>query len=168
MRHAWAFLGGVSLVLAAAGCAATSAPRGPKKPPPSGVVPTQIVTSIGPFDDTDANGYPDSATVSVYIFSDAYPEASIMLPATLTFRLRGKSGTVLREWDFSSEQTAGLVRRAPAGPCYVVRLSLLDTEAGDEVPESRADLSVTYRTLTGTTLVSVPEPVRVGRAGRSP
>ena len=142
--------------------------RGPKGSQPAGVVPTQIVTSIGPFDDTDANGYPDSATISLYVFAETYPEASVMVPAALTFRLRGKDGTTLREWAFTEAQTASLVRRGPVGLGYVVRLSLLETEGGDTITESRGDLNVTYRTASGVTLSSVPEAVRIGRSGRTP
>jgi len=156
----------MGIIAAMAGCVTDGPKRGPKGSQPKDVVPTQIVASIGPFDDTDGNGYPDSATISMYVFADAYPEASVMLPATLSFRLRAKDGSTIREWAFTEERTASLVRRGPAGLCYVVRLSLLDTQGGDIVAETRGDLSVTYRTAAGVTLASVPEAVRIGRSNR--
>lgn len=156
----------VAAAVVLAGCASNEPRRGPRTAQPADVVPTQIVASVGPFDDTNANGYPDSATISLYVFSDAYPDASVMVPASLTFRLKGKDGAVIREWAYTAEQAAGLVRRGPVGLGYVVRLSLLETSGGDELPVTRADLSVTYATPSGVTLTSVPEPVRVGRVSR--
>lgn len=156
----------MGIIATFAGCVSDGPKRGPKGTQPVGVIPTQIVTSIGPFDDTDGNGYPDSATISLYVFADAYPEASVMIPATLIFRLRAKDGATLREWAFTEDRTASLVRRGPVGLGYVVRLSLLDTEGGDTVTETRGDLSVTYKTVSGVTLTSVPEAVRIGQSKR--
>lgn len=154
-------------VLIAATCAGCSTPRpGPKRPQPVDVVPTQFVPSIGNFEDTNANGYPDSATISIYVFSDAYPEASILVPATLAFRLAARDGRVLREWSFDEHQTAALVRRGPVGPGYVLRLSLLDQGGTDVLSESRGDLVVIYRSKNGATLTSLPETVRIGKPGR--
>lgn len=156
----------MGIIAAMAGCVTDGPKRGPKSSQPKNVVPTQIVTSIGPFDDTDGNGYPDSATISLYVFADAYPEASVMIPATLTFRLRAKDGSTIREWAFTEDRTASLVRRGPVGLGYVVRLSLLDTQGGDTIAETRGDLSVTYKSSAGVTLASVPEAVRIGRSNR--
>ncbi len=79
------------------GCVTDGPKTGPKRPQPSNAVPTQFVPSIGSFEDTNANGYPDSATISIYVFSDSYPEASILVPGTLSFRLTTRDGKVLRE-----------------------------------------------------------------------
>lgn len=146
-------------------CAGKRPQTGPRHAQPAGVRPNQMVASVGPFEDTNGNGYPDSATVSVYVFSDAYPEASVMVPATLLFRLAAK-GVTLREWHFDEAQAAGLVRRGPVGLGYVVRLSLLDSGQNDQVTDSRGELTVTFRAAEGVALTSVPESVRIGRSGR--
>jgi hypothetical protein len=146
------------------GCA-TDRP-GPRRPQPPDVIPTQLVMSVGPFEDTNRNGYPDSATVTVYVFSDSYPEASILLPATLTFKLTGRRSGIQREWAFNEEQTRSLLRRGPAGPGYVVRLSLLDNSQSDEIRDTRADLVALYRTASGVEITSAVEEVVVGRAPR--
>lgn len=149
----------------ASGCNSTPR-RGPKHAQPDGVRPTQLLPSVKFAEDTDGNGYYDTIDVVLYAFSAQYPDASIYVPGTFSFRLIARDGRVIRQWPFGPESAAAAVRRGPVGPGYEFRLSLLEG-AGDRVEEPSAELTATFTPTGGQVLKAVATPVRIGRTGRT-
>jgi len=147
------------------GCSNTPK-RGPSRPPPPSVKPSLLVMSVGYFQDTNSNGYLDTVSGTLYVFANEYPEASLLLPASLTFHLTGREAKTIREWKLDEAQTAELARRGPAGPGYVFRISLLDNGGSDKIEETQGDLSVTYTTREGVSVRAAPNASRIGRIAR--
>ncbi|MDX2132574.1 MAG: hypothetical protein SFY69_11040 [Planctomycetota bacterium] len=153
------------LAMILVGC--QSAPKkGPARPPPADIQPTQVLPYFSFFEDTNGNGYLDSSRVTIYLFSDAYSDASIMVPGTLSLRLTTRDGRVIREWKYTEDETARLVRRGPVGPGFVFVLSLLDNGGTDVIDDLKGELVAEIRLADGRPLSSVSNSVRIGRSGR--
>lgn len=148
------------------GCVTEHKPRGPQRPQPEAVQPTSIFPSVRFFEDTDGNGYYDTTQVTVYLFAEVYPEASVRVPGTFVFRLRGQGGKELRAWNFDQAACDKALRPAPPGPGFVFRLSLLDAPASDAIDVEGAELTCEFTPAQGEPVRSVATPVRVGRVGR--
>lgn len=148
------------------GCVTESKPRGPQHPQPASARASTLFTSVRFFEDTDGDGYFDTTEVTVYVFSDAYPDASILVPGEFVFHLKGASGKQLRTWRFDQAACDKALRRAPVGPGFVFRLSLLDGEGGDKLEESAGELAIDFIPAQGDEVNSVATAVRIGRTGR--
>lgn len=160
-------LAGVLLAgLGLAGCVTETKLRGPKHTQPAAARATSLFPSVRFFEDTDGNGYYDTTEFTLYVFSDAYPEASIRVPGEFVFRLKGAKGKELRSWRFDSATSEKALRRAPVGPGYVFRLSLLEAEAGDRIDEGSAELTSEFIPAEGDPVKSVATAVRIGRTGK--
>lgn len=148
------------------GCVTETKQRGPHRPQPADVRPTSIFPSIRFFEDTDGDGYYDTSEVTIYLFAEAYPEASVRVPGQFVFRLKGPGGSELRTWRFDQDACDKAVRPAPPGPGFVFRLSLLNDAKGDKVDADSAELTCEFIPSTGEPVRSVATPVRIGRVGR--
>jgi hypothetical protein len=147
------------------GCAADGQRREPA-PPPRDAQPTDLLPFVSFMDDTDGNGYRDTAVLTVLMFARNYPDASILAPGSLDLRLVGKGGRVIREWHLTADDLAGLAKRMPAGPAYYIRLSLLEGPGGDQVEETSADLHIGFAGPTGAPVKAMASGITIGRSGR--
>lgn len=139
--------------------------RGPKRPQPPAIQATQLLPSVKFFEDTDGNGFLDTVEVTLYVFSEQYPDASVFIPGGFEFKLTGREGRVLREWKLNEEQARAAVRRGPVGPGYIFRLSLLDGGT-DKLDEASAELFASFVPAGSPPVKSVSTTVRIGRTGR--
>lgn len=160
----------LAAVLAAAmvlaGCVTESKPRGPRHAQPVAARASSLFPSVRFFEDTDGNGYFDTTEVTVYIFSNTYPEASILVPGEFVFHLKGANGKAIRTWRFDQAACDKSLRRLPVGPGFIFRLSLLEGTAGDKLDDTAAELTTEFVPAEGDRVNSVATAVRVGRTGR--
>lgn len=162
----WRLLAATTLTVAFVVSGCQSQPkRGPKRPQPPSIQATQLLPSVKFFEDTDGNGFLDTVEVTLYVFSEQYPDASVYIPGAFEFKLTGREGRVLREWKMSEEQARAAVRRGPVGPGYIFRLSLLDG-GSDKIEETSAELFASFVPPGSPPVKSVSTTVRIGRTGR--
>lgn len=165
-RAALALLACVLSLASLPGCVTESKPRGPHRPQPADVRATSIFPSIRFFEDTDGDGYYDTSEVTIYLFAESYPEASVRVPGQFVFHLKGPGGIELRTWRFDQAACEKAVRPAPPGPGFFFRISLLNDAKGDKLDVESADLTCEFIPDTGDPVRSVATPVRIGRVGR--
>jgi len=136
------------LLLASAGCVADGPPRtAPPRPPtaqPAGLTPDTLVLSVSQFpEDTDRNGYFDTAPVTVYLFDEPY-QAPIAAAGAFTFTFVTHAGAPVATWTFDAQKTAEARRQFMPGPGYVFRLSLLE-QGTDQLPPTQVLLRASFR-----------------------
>jgi hypothetical protein len=113
------------------------------------VTPAALVVAADNFVDTDGNGYRDTTSVIVYLFSQerAVPTTA---EGTFTFMLESMGGEPIVEWRFDRQQSAAAMRQLAPGPAYIFELSLFDASrpdgvrTSDRLSISEADLLVTF------------------------
>jgi hypothetical protein len=127
--------------------------RAPVNPgqPTNATVDRLSVSSSWP-EDSDANGYPDLITVTVYMFDSRQSYVSLHSPGIFTAKLISPENKDVRTWTLTEEQTERAVRRLAVGPGYVFSLNL-NENGGDVLPTQAVDLIVTFVPKKG-------EPVR--------
>jgi hypothetical protein len=72
-------------------------------PQPRGAAPTRLAIATPNFIDSDGNGYADTVTPVVYLFTDGY-DVPLDIAGSFLFRLHDRRGQVLAEWPISLEQ----------------------------------------------------------------
>jgi hypothetical protein len=111
--------------------------------------PAAIVVASDNFVDTDGNGYRDTTSVIIYVFSQerAVPTSA---DGTFSFMLESIGGEPIVHWRFDRQQSAAALRQLAPGPAYVFELSLFDAtrpdgvRTSDRLSISEADLLVTF------------------------
>lgn len=157
-----AVLGLTSSVFFLGGCVTENPRQREVAAPPPSARPNRLVLSAGQFmEDSDANGYVDAMTVSVYLFDERYQQAPISCDGVIEFVLRSPTGKEIRTWTFTEAQTKSARTRLPAGPGYTFRLSLRDNGT-DQMPSMMAELSATFKATSGESARS-NVPIRVGK-----
>lgn len=159
--------------LALAGCKAVDdgPADGTDRPPPvnprqpsNAIVDRLSVTASWP-EDSNANGYPDLITVTVYMFDSRQPYVSLQVPGTFSAKLIGADKNDVRTWQLTPEQTEAAMRRLAVGPGYVFPLNLNDN-GGDVLPTQPVDLIVTFHPVDGKPVPSRgATSLRIGRGG---
>ncbi len=156
---------GLALATSLPGCVNADERPTPQPTPaqPSNVIPDRLSLSASWPEDTNANGYPDTTTVVVYVFDTRYSAAPIAVPGTMTLRLIEKSGAVVREWSYTVDETQKAVRRFAAGPGYQLLPSLLD-HGTDRVDVQEVDVMAIFTPVGGTPVRSRGSAtIRIGR-----
>ena len=94
-------------------------------PAPAGTRAMQITMSVGRPSDSDANGFPDTIPVVVYLFAatNEYP-LSLSEAGSFTFALTSQGGEPLGRWEFGETETARAAQELPPGPGFVFGLRL--------------------------------------------
>lgn len=156
----------------------------PKKldPPPRGTRPEQMTLIAAVPADGDANGFPDTIPVVVYLFpSVRVHPLSMVEPGEFDFRLTDRDGEVLGEWIFDAQDTAAAAQDLPPGRGYVFGLRL--APGVDRRPNQPGSLtavftsaidqkrivssgSATVRIGAGVSAPSLGDAVPVGAGGR--
>lgn len=157
---------GAACLLAASaliGCSSQPTKSRPQVPPqPLDLQPSSLLVWVqGPLD-TDANAYGDTFQITIQMYSEDYPMASIAVPGSYQFKLFGKEGKELASWKFTEAQASAAVRRGGPGPVYIVKLSLLDV-GGDKLKEQSAEFAAIFTPSKGQEVRSTPTSVRIGR-----
>lgn len=95
------------------------------RPPPAGTRVSQMLLVAGVPNDADANGYPDTVPVVVYLFApaDVHP-LPLRERGEFRFRLRDQAGRDLGEWSFSPDFSEEAAQSLPPGEGYVFGLRL--------------------------------------------
>jgi hypothetical protein len=163
LRRAMAAVAAIAVL---GGCATEPGRRRDPAPPPANMVVTDMLPFVSFMEDTDSNGYRDTAVLTVLLFARNYADASIAAEGAMEVRMVGKGGTLIREWKIPPEVFAGLAKKMPAGPAYYIRLSLLEDSAGDRIDETTTDLHLTFSPTGGNAVRVVASGVTVGRAVR--
>jgi hypothetical protein len=134
----------------------TAAPATPDSARPGRVA----LAASDRFEDSDANGFRDLATVTAYIIPEAadYP-LPMKARGTFDFVLQTRQGQRLAEWKFDQSQTAEAQYDLAPGPGFIFELSLLQT-GGDRIQADEADLLCTFTPDKGESVRS-RAPVRV-------
>ncbi|MFA6046619.1 MAG: hypothetical protein WC718_16660 [Phycisphaerales bacterium] len=165
-RAARLFVAAFAATLLLFGCVTESKPRGPRHAQPAAARASTLFPSVRFFEDTDGDGYFDTTEVTVYIFSNTYPEASILVPGEFVFHLKGANGKELRTWRFDQAACDKSLRRLPVGPGFIFRLSLLEGTGGDKLDDTAGELTTEFVPAEGDPVNSVATAVRIGRTGR--
>lgn len=114
---------------AATGCRLHGGP-GSLPPPPSNPTIAQMVLSVTPTLDSDADGTLDTARVSLHLFDSAYP-APIDAPGTVRFELVDPAdGRELYRWTFDEPVVRASRQRVQAGVVHWFTLELDHAVAG--------------------------------------
>jgi hypothetical protein len=126
----------------------------PMPPQPVGIVPTRMAFLVGVKpEDSNGNNYPDLIVVAVYLFAPPYGPA-ISAEGSFTFSMyaRGQIGLPgvepIARWERDAEAARAAMFRAPVGPGYQFRLSLLET-IGDVYPLREANLVCRFEPAGG-------------------
>ncbi len=154
---------GLSFVLGA--CQVDADPKpGPKTvpSPPPNVEASRLVVWVGRPSDTDANGFLDTFDVIVQVFSDSYPYASIRVPGSFEFKLKGHDSRMIAEWKIPQAAADAAVRIAGPGPGYYFRLNLRD-KGTYQLPPQSAELFVDFVPVRGDPVHAPLNPIQVGR-----
>ncbi len=95
------------------------------KPAPPGTRASQMLLVAGVPTDADANGYPDTVPVVVYLFApaDVHP-LPLRERGEFRFLLRDQDGQELGRWSFSPESSEEAAQSLPPGEGYVFGLRL--------------------------------------------
>lgn len=118
--------------------------RGASTPPKD--EPVEIMLIVGDLKDTDGNGFNDSLTAVVYLFSRSTAEP-IWAEGAFSFAAVLPNGEVLADWYITPDQAAGLKQRLNPGPAYVFGLVL--AEDADEFPRTEVNVFASFTTLSG-------------------
>ncbi len=95
------------------------------KPAPPGTRASQMLLVAGVPNDADANGYPDTVPVVVYLFAPANVHPlPLRERGEFRFQLRDQDGRDLGEWSFSPDFSEGAAQSLPPGEGYVFGLRL--------------------------------------------
>lgn len=150
--------------IASPGCVTENPRSRPVPPPPKDVRPNKLLLSVNKFGaDSDGNGYIDSFDATVYLFDERYINTSLAVPGRLTFRLTTVQGASIHEWALSEEATTAALKPEQAGPCYFVRLSLLERALKDNLPSQTAEMSAWFSPARGEPIRSTGGiPLRIG------
>ena len=141
----------------------------PAKPVPSSATANAMALAVeGKPADTDGNGYPDTITVSMYLFS--LPHASPMFEdGTFVFTLQ-RDGSAdaddshhLGQWRLNVDEIQR--GRTIYGPSHLVRLSLLEI-GSDRYPLMSANLHCRFEPADGRDAIS-PRGVHWVQLGRA-
>ena len=173
-------VGFAAVVIACAGCQTTtrdslgrerttSANPRPVPPPPTGTRPQQMMLVAGVPSDADANGFPDTIPIVVYLFApvDVYA-LPLVEPGEFRFELRASDGGVIGEWLFDREATADAAQRLPPGRGYVFGLRL--APGVDRVENQPAALTAQFTAARDGRQIasSGSATVRIGAGARPP
>lgn len=113
---------GVAAGFGPAGCVARDTNR--LGPPPRMPTIDQIVVSVTPATDGDADGQLDTVRVSVHMFDDVYP-APISARGELIFELVEQGeGRQLYRWSFDADDVSAARQRVQAGVVHWFTLRL--------------------------------------------
>ncbi len=146
-----------SLALATAfalsGCVTTKDTTKPKPrplpPPPAGVQPDQLVVFVGSLpEDTDANGFYDTISITLYAFSSRFT-TPLLLDGVLDVELTDGAGRPIRTWRIAKDQLGLTARREAPGIGYFLSVSLLD-EGTDRYEAGEGRLSCVFTPVGGT------------------
>lgn len=148
--------------VAAPGCVADN-PRRATQPQPAGIQPTEIqVFAPGRPEDSDVNGFLDSAPLTIYLWAPERFTQSIAVPGRFEFRLVSRDGAELRTWTFDEAATRDRLRRLQPGPGYVIRLSVLDAGSDRSLGIDPLLLHATFTPEGGKPIRSNPTPLVFG------
>lgn len=154
-------------MMLAPGCVSAEPRDRPAPKQPQWARPSALLVSTSFPEDTDGNGYLDAIGVTVYVFDDQFPGASIQVPGAFSFSLTGPQGVTLARWDLTADQAAALVRSMPPGPGYVIRLSLLE-QGTDRTDVRNAELHTVFTPTSGQAVRAKALTVTIGRSGLRP
>jgi len=154
-----------ALVAAAAGCVSDEPERRAIRSQPTDIAPDTLWLGAKPFADSDSNGYLDTVDLTVYLFSDQYPEASLYVPGAFEFALVTKDAKELARWAFDSAAAREHAKRLAPGPCYLFSLSLLE-KGSDEFDPQTANLTAAFIPQAGKPVKAHETGMRVGKVGR--
>lgn len=127
-----------------------SKPRDPIAPPPlpRGLEPTVMILSSGTPMDSDANGFPDTVPIVVYLFGDPNRYAlPIAYPGDFAFRVATRDGQPLGTWNFLGDDASAGLQQLPPGPGYAFGLRL--REGRDVMQRAEALVTGRFRTADG-------------------
>lgn len=125
-------------------------------PPPRQPRPGTMWMGVNPPSDSNANGYPDSMVVTVYLFADSGYVRSLQFPGTFHFKLIAKGGKVLREWSVASPGPKVTAIKTGVGEGSLVALSLLDDSGTDVFAYQSAEVVGSFETAKGEVRVQAP------------
>jgi hypothetical protein len=156
----------VLAALLAAGCQETTRSTGfgtrPLPPKPRAARPTPadartdavvLNVSAAPLD-SNGNGHPDLILATVHLFDQRYPPP-LHEEGVLIFELcrPGEAGmpgrSPLRVWRIDAEAMGAMRSRSVFGPCYQMRLSLLEDGGTDLLPVTGADILTRFEPADG-------------------
>jgi hypothetical protein len=149
-------------------CAADGAQRparsAPPPPQPDWVRPALLNVWATAPQDSDGNGFPDTFTVTAYLFDPNYAP-SVRADGSFRFVLTS-AGRTIAEWVYPPEQTSALLLQLAPGPGYIFALNI-NNVASDQLPSIDANLSAQFTPVGGTTIESGGvTSFRLGRTSR--
>lgn len=132
---------------------------------PSSARPGAISATVGNFNDTNNNGYRDTATAVAYVVAPGYA-IPMKAKGSFEFRLETRDGQLISRWVFDENQTAQALQTLAPGPGYVFDLSLLAL-GSDAVTQTEGVVLCTFTPAGGEPIRAKPcGPVLVGPMSR--
>jgi hypothetical protein len=129
--------------------------------PPAELRPDSLAIAAYPLLDDDANGYPDTLPLVVYIWDNRYP-LPMWAEGTMHFELRDEDDRLIAEWDVPAEVVAASRRRDQVGAAHAFTLDIREATT-DVRPLTNARLSGAFIGEDGATAKTArPLGIQIG------
>lgn len=151
-----------------AGCVTEGGGRQTRSLPaqPLSAEATTVQIYATPPRDTDANGYADTVSVTIFLWDEQRYPGPILISGTMKFEFRRPDGTVLAQWAMTREQVASAAQQFHPGPGYSFNLGLPGAGIPDKLDAQAVDLSVVFTPEKGKPVASLGgTTLRLGRIG---